>query len=465
METTAAGPASAADGATRDQGRSRGPSAAVQGRRPSELGRRIAELRRARGLTQRDLSSGDFSPGYISAVEKGRIIPSIQALRLIAERLGEPPGALLAEPPAADDPELLLEEAAVRLALPDGTGEAVALVRSIDPAGLSLEARLRRRLLLGRAELRGGNLDAAVAELQAGLQEAEAADPTPDVLLWSTRLRDALGAAYRAQGEHTRALNAHRAARQTLRDAGLLQTDPTLTRSVYANLVADLMALDQADEAIETHQELESVGLPPAGPAGIVQRHLEASRRRREAGDGAGALAHLTQAAAVADALIDARVQLFEEGVAAVARVRINGDEALERLRSAVEGARWSGDAGLAASLANDLAEGYRRADRLAEAEAAADQAYRLATEAGLVAERGRALVVRGTVLGQDGRVEQAERVLRQAIELLTPEEQRAGAVLGRAYYRLGKLMLETGRAAEAAPLLERAYRFGERFG
>jgi tetratricopeptide (TPR) repeat protein len=51
------------------------------------VGERIRQIRLARGLTQEQLGQGEFSKSYLSAVELGKIEPSIHSLRLLAERL------------------------------------------------------------------------------------------------------------------------------------------------------------------------------------------------------------------------------------------------------------------------------------------------------------------------------------------------------------------------------------------
>lgn len=55
-----------------------------------ELGRRIREERKKLFLKQGDISGDEFSKGYISLIEKGKISPSLKALNFIAERLNKP---------------------------------------------------------------------------------------------------------------------------------------------------------------------------------------------------------------------------------------------------------------------------------------------------------------------------------------------------------------------------------------
>jgi transcriptional regulator with XRE-family HTH domain len=67
-----------------------GSSAAV------EIGRRLRERRIAAGLTQAELAA-PLSRGFVSAVEKGRALPSLGALWLFAARLGTRVGSIVDE--------------------------------------------------------------------------------------------------------------------------------------------------------------------------------------------------------------------------------------------------------------------------------------------------------------------------------------------------------------------------------
>jgi transcriptional regulator with XRE-family HTH domain len=94
---------------------------------PAELGRRIKALRRARGLTLKDLEErGGISATHVSEIERGRASPTVGALGRIARALGMRP-ATLVEPHAL--PEISVtraEERAARLIrLGSATLEAV----------------------------------------------------------------------------------------------------------------------------------------------------------------------------------------------------------------------------------------------------------------------------------------------------------------------------------------------------
>lgn len=59
------------------------------------LGREIRRLRRERGLSQAQLAL-PLTRAYVSAVERGRVVPSLASLLLMAHRLGVPAAQLLA---------------------------------------------------------------------------------------------------------------------------------------------------------------------------------------------------------------------------------------------------------------------------------------------------------------------------------------------------------------------------------
>src|SRR5215831_21185607 len=52
------------------------------------LARRLREARERAGLSQRALALGICTPAYVSRLEKGERIPSLQLLRRLAQRLG-----------------------------------------------------------------------------------------------------------------------------------------------------------------------------------------------------------------------------------------------------------------------------------------------------------------------------------------------------------------------------------------
>jgi transcriptional regulator with XRE-family HTH domain len=55
---------------------------------PVAVGRRLTEAREAVGLSQRELAFPGCTPAYISRIERGERIPSLQVLRELSRRCG-----------------------------------------------------------------------------------------------------------------------------------------------------------------------------------------------------------------------------------------------------------------------------------------------------------------------------------------------------------------------------------------
>src|ERR1700688_80205 len=64
------------------------------------VGRNIREVRTTLGLTQAQLAAPEFSISYVSAIERGKIRPSLKALSILAKRLDVPLTFLLEGSPA-----------------------------------------------------------------------------------------------------------------------------------------------------------------------------------------------------------------------------------------------------------------------------------------------------------------------------------------------------------------------------
>ena len=167
---------------------------------PLAVGRRLKEARIAAGLSQRQLSFPGCSAAYISRLEAGDRVPSLQLLRKLAVRLNADEGYLATGVETAGDetPELVEAEVAHRL----GDHQ------------LALE-RYERVVAESRAPAARARAAKALAQLR-GEEPAEAEEPRPP---------DGLGdpaARARVLWEHSRALvreGRHAAAARYARDA------------------------------------------------------------------------------------------------------------------------------------------------------------------------------------------------------------------------------------------------------
>jgi len=187
------------------------------------LAHRLQEGRRRAGLSQRALARDICTPAYVSRLEKGERIPSLQLLRRLASRLGVDADELASGVPSGSADPLLDAELALRLGEVEeaetlftaalqvddrsvrargltGLGEiayskgehrqAIALLdeaSSIHPSG-----RVAVADTLGRAYAHVGELETAIGVFEGALQHAQSRGDSMEVLRFSVLLANAL---------------------------------------------------------------------------------------------------------------------------------------------------------------------------------------------------------------------------------------------------------------------------------
>lgn len=112
---------------------------------PDEVGKRLHAAREAAGLSQRDLAFPGCSAAYISRIERGERVPSLQVMRELARRTGVTE-ATLAYGREVVNPDVALRIRAVEAAEANGDSEAratayAALARAASKAARSANAR------------------------------------------------------------------------------------------------------------------------------------------------------------------------------------------------------------------------------------------------------------------------------------------------------------------------------------
>lgn len=137
---------------------------------PVAVGRRLREARESAGLTQRELSFDGCTSAYVSRIEAGARVPSLQILHEFARRLGLAPEYLATGRGAELGSDLLEAEVALRLGDEQRADELyeAAHDRAGSPAALA-----RARLGLGRLALRRGDVAQGIALLEQALDSGE----------------------------------------------------------------------------------------------------------------------------------------------------------------------------------------------------------------------------------------------------------------------------------------------------
>jgi tetratricopeptide (TPR) repeat protein len=160
---------------------------------PKAVGSRVRAARESAGLSQRQLAFPGCSPAYISRIESGDRIPSLQLLRELGRRLGVSEDFLATgSDPRDREGALLVAEVALRL---DELDLAEGLYAELLGDALGDEERARAYAGLGQVAYRRGDPRLAIEHFETSLALTGSAESDlPD-------LADSLGRAYAMVGE------------------------------------------------------------------------------------------------------------------------------------------------------------------------------------------------------------------------------------------------------------------------
>ena len=239
------------------------------------IGGRIRKARRERGLTQEQLAAPQFTKGYVSALERGAVRPSLKALEFLAQRLELPITHFLAgmntlgeTPPTGSgsigvEAELDLQAVeedlryqinfAKMLIRTNKVDEAFQLLAEAEenarPYWRKLPDRIRYLIpyTRGRAYIQLTQAARAQPELEAALELAKS-----DALATATT-RNLLGVMFYELGKANLALEHHLQCLQAIH-SGVVK-DRNLSLSMYRNLANDYWALSNPSLAITIYKE------------------------------------------------------------------------------------------------------------------------------------------------------------------------------------------------------------------
>ncbi|MFH0517307.1 tetratricopeptide repeat protein [Streptomyces sp. M41] len=261
---------------------------------PGIIGRRVQQLRVERGLTQRQLAEPAYTPAYVSTLEAGRVRPSDDALRHLADRLGVAFEELATGRPAhlATDLRLRLTEA--QRALATGAAEAAAE----QYAALLAEARGHQ---LGEAE--------AVALLglgECGIDTGELAEARRYFELAEQALADAplparvpalrgRAVSHYLAGELRYAVYLLESTLDELNRGGL--HDPDALLLLYASVIGPYMDMGAHARAAQAAEYALALAPQAADPALVARMHRSVARTLLAEGRLAEADASLAKAA------------------------------------------------------------------------------------------------------------------------------------------------------------------------
>jgi tetratricopeptide (TPR) repeat protein len=262
---------------------------------PDVIGRRVQQLRAERGLTQRQLAEPAYTPAYISTLESGRVRPSDDALRHLADRLGVGFEELATGRPArlVTDLRLRLTEAQRTLATGEAEESAAQYARLLAEADALDLAEVRAAALLGLGEcaVETGELSAARRYFERAEQALGDDVPLPARV---PALRGRALAHY-LTGELRYSVYLLESTIDELNRGGL--HDPDALLLLYASVIGPYMDLGAHARAAQA-AELALALAPRAGdPALVARMHRSVARTLLAEGRLAEADASLAKAA------------------------------------------------------------------------------------------------------------------------------------------------------------------------
>ena len=408
------------------------------------MAKRLREARLRAGLTQQQLSFPGCSTAYISRIEAGNRVPSLQLIRELAQRLGVSEAYLARGERGASDVAPALVTAEVALAL-DEIDDARRLYDEALARAASARERAQALEGLGKIALRDGRPREAVERLTralaAGGGEA-AANPL---------LAEALARAHAALGEPAPAIALLEACVERFEREG----DPVQYVRFAALLGYALTDNGNFAEAERIVAKALAAGREVADPYTRARLYWSQSRLRAEQGQSELAEEYARRTLETLRTTED--TYAVAHALQTLAHIRLDLGRAEEALALLEEGAPLIARAGSPAERAHFRIEEVRVLAALGETERAASLAMELSGELRGVrpTDAGRAYVALAEACVELGETDRARELYELGIELL--EQMPTSRYLISAYRRLGELLEDAGRSDEALALLKRA--------
>lgn len=437
------------------------------------LGGRLKAARLERKLTQDELARDTFSKSYVSAVELGKIHPSIKALRVLARRLQLPASYFL----ETLEPDIETQQAQLALArarlLVTMSGrnqepQALEILSKLDFERLNEYEAAEATFLEGRALVALERTDEGLLKLQqAQVQWEELENFT-----WVERVRNLIGEIYHKQHKFSMAQEHHKLCLEAIQK-GIIR-DPNLKLSIYANLARGYTAFDMHDAARNLFEDANATAQSAATPETLVNTLWEIANTYEAENSLIAARHSIEQASNVLEITdITRLVTGLHLTFGAVYLSGHNWAEAEHCFQTALASAtpRLPGITRVAAY--NSLATLYLRQNRLNEAMEAAQQAYKtlqleadnigmsstLSTDgkfANPEAAIGEVLLTLTRVCEGQADTAKADEYFAQAITHLKTSNKPE--LLSSAYFSYGEMLLERGNSVQGAHYLKLAY-------
>jgi tetratricopeptide (TPR) repeat protein len=409
---------------------------------PEAVGERLRTARVRAGLSQRQLSFPGCSPAYISRIESGDRIPSLQLLRELGRKLGVTED-YLATGATADGPVGLIEaELALRL---DDLDTAERLYGEAFALSDAPEARARALEGLGQLAFRRGKPREAIKHFEEALRLY--GDPEGR----HASLADSLGRAYASIGELESSIGIfERCLEQAREREDVIEEMRFLVLLAYA--LVDAGNFGRAEELLGYALAL---GKDMDDPHIHVSLYWSQSRLHAERNDSETASRYARRALEYLLLTEDSRrTALAYQLLAHIELDRGHADEARELLEHGWPLLEHSGNALERAQYRLEEARTLAKLGRTEEAAALAMQISGLIGDAA-PEDAARSYSLLGTVYEDLGESSRAREVYELAAELLKP--RNPNRYLIDVYSKLADLAEREGRMDEAYEYMKKA--------
>jgi tetratricopeptide (TPR) repeat protein len=411
---------------------------------PAAVGQRLKDARERAGLSQRQLSFSGCSPAYISRIESGDRIPSLQLLRELGKRLGVSEDYLAtgAVDRGVRGAELAQAEVALRL---DELDAAEELFEQILGSAVTDAEKAEAHAGLGQLASRRGNPREAIKFL-------ERARGMTDRMMRAA-VAEALGRAYAMVGELESAIGVFQAA---LDEADAREDDIETMRFavLLASALIDSGNLGRAEELLGRALALGDKSQDPLVRARL---YWSQSRLHAERNDQDTAADYARRALEILLLTEDTyRTARGHQLLAHIELDRGNADEALILLERGWPLLERSGNKLERAQYRLEEARALAMLERSEEAAALAMQVSGLISDAA-PEDAARSYTVLGNVYEELGESSRAREVYELAAELLEP--RNPNRFLIEVYSKLADLAEAEGRKEEAYDYMKKAVR------
>lgn len=411
---------------------------------PAQVGRRLREARTAAGLSQRGLAFPGCTAVYISRIESGGRVPSLQVLRELGSRLGVSADWLATgteAPGLAADP-LVDAEVALRFSEPE---RARAILERLLADEADPHRRARALAGLGQAAFAAGEHTAAIELFEQALALSPALEDA------DASVADSLGRAYAMTSQYEAAIGVFErrlAAAQRRRDA--LQT--VRFAVLLANALSDRGAFERAERVLG-----HALGLARDMDDPLVRARLWWSQSRLHALQNDVENAERYARYALDTLQLTEHVRYSGLAHQVLAHIKLDRGEAGEALDLLDRGLPLVQEGGNAYEEALFAVERARALAQLGLYEEARDLAAEGATALadGSPVDAGRAHMLLGEIHERLDEPDEAVEAYRRALAVL-PVADRYKL---ETYARLARVLRDRGLVDEALELLDAALR------